>query len=55
MKEELEEKRNEGEEIGENRVNELNIRLTKAGRIEDMMRAMGDEAFQIQLFKEFGL
>lgn len=51
MKDKFEEKRNEGE----NRVNELNLRLSKAGRMEDMMRAMEDKAFQKQLFEEFGL
>lgn len=51
MKDKFEEKRNEGE----NRVNELNLRLSKAGCMEDMMRAMEDKAFQKQLFEEFGL
>ena len=55
MRKKFEEERNEGEKAGENRVNELNLRLSKAGRMEDMMRAMEDKAFQKQLFEEFGL
>ena len=55
MKDKFEEERNEGEKAGENRVNELNLRLSKAGRMEDMMRAMEDKTFQKQLFEEFGL
>ena len=55
FEEKFEEERNEGEKAGENRVNELNLRLSKAGRMEDMMRAMEDKAFQKQLFEEFGL
>ena len=55
FEEKFEEERNEGEKAGENRVNELNLRLSKAGCMEDMMRAMEDKAFQKQLFEEFGL
>ena len=55
FEEKFEEERNEGEKAGENRVNELNLRLSKAGRMEDMMRAMEDKTFQKQLFEEFGL
>ena len=40
FEEKFEEERNEGEKAGENRVNELNLRLSKAGRMEDMTRAM---------------
>lgn len=55
MKDKFEEKFEEERNEGENRVNELNLRLSKAGRMEDMMRAMEDKAFQKQLFEEFGL
>lgn len=55
FEEKLEEKFEEERNEGENRVNELNLRLSKAGRMEDMMRAMEDKAFQKQLFEEFGL
>ena len=55
MKDKFEEKFEEERNEGENRVNELNLRLSKAGRMEDMMRAIEDKAFQKQLFEEFGL
>ena len=40
MKDKFEEKFEEERNEGENRVNELNLRLSKAGRMEDRMRAM---------------
>ena len=59
MKEELEAKKNEGQEIGikqgKERVNELTLKLSALGRIEDILKAASDEAYQEQLFREFGL
>ena len=71
MKDELEAKKNEGQEIGEEigkeigkeigikqgreRVNELTLKLSALGRIEDILKAASDEEYQEQLFQEFGL
>ena len=59
MKEELEAKKNEGQEIGikqgKERVNELTLKLSALGRREDILKAASDEAYQEQLFREFGL
>ena len=59
MKEEFEAKKNEGQEIGikqgKERVNELTLKLSALGRIEDILKAASDEAYQEQLFREFGL
>lgn len=45
----------EGKEKGRTLINELNRRLVEAGRLEDMVKAATDEAFQEQLLKEYGL
>lgn len=55
MKDELEAKKTEGKEIGEERVNELTLKLSKMGRIEDIIKAASDRSYQERLFKEFGL
>lgn len=67
MKDELEAKKSEGQEIGKEigkeigikqgkeRVNELTLKLSALGRIEDILKAASDEAYQEQLFREFGL
>ncbi len=59
MKDELEAKKIEGEEIGikqgKERVNELTLKLSALGRIEDILKAASDEDYQEQLFQEFGL
>ena len=67
MKDELEAKKNEGQEIGkeigkeigmqqgEKRVNELILKLSKLDRIEDIIKAASDKCYQEQLFQEFGL
>lgn len=59
MKDELEAKKNEGQEIGikqgKERVNELTLKLSALGRIEDILKAASDEEYQEQLFREFGL
>lgn len=50
---------NEGERRGEKRgadkVNRLHALLLENNRLEDLRRAVGDAAFQKQLFREFGL
>ena len=59
MKDELEAKKNEGQDIGikqgKERVNELTLKLSALGRIEDILKAASDEEYQEQLFREFGL
>ena len=71
MKEELEAKRAEGEEIGKergkeigkeigkqqalNRVNMLNLKLAELNRLEDIVKAASDQVYQEQLFQEFEL
>ncbi|MDO4470048.1 MAG: hypothetical protein Q4C84_09410 [Bacillota bacterium] len=55
MKDELEAKKTEGKEIGEERVNELTLKLSKLGRIEDIIKAASDRSYQERLFKEFDL
>lgn len=55
MGDELEEKKREGEKIGENRINNLNVKLSRLGRTEDIVKAAQDPEYQRQLFEEFGL
>ena len=40
---------------GENRINQLNIELSKRGRIEDNVKAAADKKYQEKLLKEFEL
>lgn len=44
-----------GKEIGENRVNNLIVLLSKSGRMDDIVKAAQDKAYQNKLFKEFDL
>ena len=63
MKDELEAKKTEGKEIGKEigmqqgkeRVNELTLKLSTLGRIDDILKAASDEDYQERLFQEFGL
>lgn len=55
FKDKFDEKRSEGEEIGKERVNELTRMLSKAGRMEDIVKAAENREYQEQLFLEFGL
>ena len=67
MKDELEAKKNEGQEIGKEigkeigmqqgkeRVNELTLKLFALGRIDDILKAASDEDYQERLFQEFDL
>ena len=47
--------RREGREEGAGLVNQLNVRLSKDGRVDDIVRAASDKEFQQQLMKEFKL
>ena len=40
---------------GENRINQLNIELSKRGRTEDILKAAVDNEYQKKLLKEFEL
>lgn len=44
-----------GRETGKNLVNELNQRLIKDGRMEDLKRACKEAEYQKELLKEYGL
>ena len=44
-----------GEKRGADKVNRLHALLLEHNRLEDLRRAVGDAAFQKQLFREFGL
>ena len=46
---------NEGEKRGADKVNRLHALLLENNRLEDLRRAVGDTAFQKQLFREFEL
>ena len=45
----------EGQEEGQNRVNRLNLLLKEKNRVDDLLKATEDKAFQEELFKEFNL
>ena len=47
--------RAEGRAEGENRINQLNIELSKLGRTEDILKAAVDKEYQRKLLEEFGL
>lgn len=51
----LEEERNEGRKEGSDRINELNRRLLRDGRNEDMVRSLEEPEYQEQLLKEYNL
>ena len=40
---------------GQNRINQLNLKLIAASRTEDMIRAAGAKDFQHKLLEEFGV
>ena len=44
-----------GLQEGEDRVNQLNLKLAEAGRTEDITKAAKDREYQEELFREFGL
>ena len=45
----------EGRTEGVNRINQLNIELSKCGRTEDILKAAVDKEYQEKLLKEFSL
>ncbi|MDO4444968.1 MAG: hypothetical protein Q4C97_05450 [Bacillota bacterium] len=45
MQDELEAERLDGEESGKDKVNELNLKLSQIGRVEDIIRAAGDKTY----------
>ena len=51
----MEEGREEGRIEGVNRINQLNIELSKLGRTEDILKAAVDKKYQEKLLKEFEL
>ena len=51
----MEEGREEGRTEGVNRINQLNIELSKLGRTEDILKAVVDKEYQEKLLKEFEL
>lgn len=55
LEELVEEGREEGRLEGERKLKKLIIELSKAGRTEDIVRAATDDAYQDQLFEEFGI
>ncbi len=55
MKEARETGREEGERIGENRINKLNFLLLQNKRYDDLERSTKDYEFQKQLMKEYGI
>mgnify|MGYP006914190094 CR=1 FL=1 len=59
MKDELDEKREEGiregESLGENRINQLILKLSELNRTDEILKAAADQEYQKKLLKEFGL
>ena len=55
MKDELDEKREEGEALGENRINQLILKLSELNRTDEILKAAADREYQKKLLKEFGL
>ena len=51
----MEEGREEGRIEGVNRINQLNMELSKLGRTEDILKAAVDKEYQEKLLKEFEL
>ena len=63
VKDELDEKREEGiregikegESLGENRINQLILKLSELNRTDEILKAAADREYQKKLLKEFGL
>ena len=55
MKDELDEKREEGEALGESRINQLNLKLSELNRSDEILKAAVDIENQNKLLNEFGL
>lgn len=63
MKDELDEKKRrrhkrrhkEGESLGENRINQLILKLSELNRTDEILKAAADREYQKKLLKELGL
>lgn len=55
MKDELDEKREEGEALGESKINQLNLKLSELNRSDEILKAAVDREYQKKLLNEFGL
>ena len=55
MKDELDEKREKGEALGESRINQLNLKLSELNRSDEILKAAVDREYQKKLLNEFGL
>ena len=55
VKKQLETVKNESTQATEKRINALNLALSKADRIADIIKAAEDHDYQQKLFEEFGL
>ena len=55
VKDELDEKREEGEALGESRINQLNLKLSELNRSDEILKAAVDREYQKKLLNEFGL
>ena len=59
MKDEVDEKREagirDGESLGENRINQLILKLSELNRTDEILKAAADREYQKKLLKEFGL
>ena len=52
---ELDEKREDREALGENRINQLILKLSELNRTDEILKAAADREYQKKLLKEFGL
>jgi len=48
-------KREEGEALGESRINQLNLKLSELNRSDEILKAAVDREYQKKLLNEFGL
>ena len=55
LEEMMRDERMEGRQEGQERINQLNIMLSKQNRNEDIIKAATDKEYQEKLFKEFNL
>ena len=51
MKDELDEKREEGEALGENRINQLILKLSELNRTDEILKAAADREYQEKIIK----
>ena len=55
LEEMMRDERMEGRQEGQERINQLNILLSKHNRSDDILKAAADKEYQEKLFKEFDL